>query len=48
MAATQLEGGWDADGKGPSVTDVMTGGSHGVNRKIMDGIAEGESSRLSL
>ena len=27
VAAHQLEGAWDADGRGPSVSDVMTGGS---------------------
>ena len=37
VAAHQLEG-----GRGASVSDVMTGGSHGVARKITDGIIEGE------
>ena len=27
VAANQLEGGWNEGGKGPSVIDVMTGGS---------------------
>ena len=27
VAANQLEGGWQEGGKGPSVIDVMTGGS---------------------
>lgn len=43
VAANQFEGGWKEDGKGPSVIDVMTAGSHGVLRKITDGIVEGES-----
>ena len=43
VAANQLEGGWDEDGKGPSVIDVMTGGSHGVMRRITDGVVPGES-----
>ncbi|EOH97995.1 6-phospho-beta-glucosidase [Enterococcus pallens] len=34
LAAHQFEGGWDADGKGPSVIDVMTAGAHGVPREI--------------
>ena len=29
-AANQFEGGWDADGKGPSVPDMCTNGSHTV------------------
>ncbi len=28
VAANQLEGGWDADGKGPSVPDMCTNGTH--------------------
>jgi len=42
VAAHQLEGGWNLDGRGPSVSDVLTGGAHGVPRKITDGIIEGE------
>ncbi|WP_282708421.1 6-phospho-beta-glucosidase [Ligilactobacillus sp. Marseille-Q7487] len=34
VAAHQFEGGWNADGKGPSVIDVMTAGAHGVAREI--------------
>ncbi|MCK1233248.1 glycoside hydrolase family 1 protein [Streptococcus uberis] len=32
IAAHQVEGGWDADGKGPSVMDMVTNGSHTVPR----------------
>ena len=42
VAAHQLEGGWNADGRGPSVSDVMTGGANGVARRITDGIVPGE------
>ena len=42
VAAHQLEGAWDVDGRGPSVCDVLTGGAHGVPRRITDGIIEGE------
>ena len=42
VAAHQLEGGWDADGRGPSVSDVMTAGALGVPRRITDGIVPGE------
>ncbi len=42
VAAHQLEGGWDADGRGPSVSDVMTGGSNKAPRRITDGIVDGE------
>ncbi len=42
VAAHQLEGGWQEDGKGLSVSDVMTGGSYHIERKITDGIIEGE------
>lgn len=38
VAAHQLEGAWDADGRGPSVCDVMTGGSRKSSRRITDGI----------
>lgn len=42
VAAHQLEGGWDADGRGPSVSDVLTAGAHGVPRRITDGVIAGE------
>ena len=42
VAAHQLEGAWNADGKGPSVSDVLTGGSSGVLRRITDGVLPGE------
>ena len=42
VAAHQLEGGWNEDGRGPSVSDVMTGGSNTVKRRITDGVVEGE------
>ncbi len=40
VAAHQFEGGWDQDGKGPSVVDVMTAGGPGQPRKITDTIEE--------
>ena len=43
VAAHQLEGAWDVDGRGPSVSDVMTGGSNKVSRRITDGVLEGEN-----
>ncbi|MDO4908662.1 MAG: 6-phospho-beta-glucosidase [Corynebacterium sp.] len=42
VAGHQFEGGWDADGKGPSVVDVMTAGAHGVPRRITETIEPGE------
>ena len=43
VAAHQLEGAWDVDGRGPSVSDVMTGGSNKVARRITDGVIPGEN-----
>lgn len=40
VAAHQVEGAWDADGKGVSIVDVLTAGAHGVDRRITDGVKE--------
>lgn len=42
VAAHQLEGAWQEGGRGASVSDVMTGGSYSVARKITDGVIGGE------
>ena len=42
VAAHQLEGGWNEGGKGPSVCDILTGGAHGVLRRITDTIDPAE------
>lgn len=42
VAAHQLEGAWDVEGRGPSVSDVLTAGAHGVPRRITDGVIDGE------
>lgn len=42
VAAHQLEGGWDADGRGPSVSDVLTAGTVKSPRRITDGVIPGE------
>ena len=42
VAAHQLEGAYDVDGRGLSVSDVMTGGSNKEARRITDGIVDGE------
>lgn len=42
VAAHQLEGGWDDDGKGPSVVDVLTAGAHGVPRRITEDVEDDE------
>ena len=43
VAAHQLEGGWNADGRGPSVSDVLTAGTVSEPRRITDGVVAGES-----
>ena len=41
VAAHQLEGAWNKEGKGISIADVMTAGSHDIRREITDGVLEG-------
>ena len=43
VAAHQLEGGWNEDGKGVSVADVMTVGGYGKPRRITRGVVAGEN-----
>ncbi|MCU5774098.1 6-phospho-beta-glucosidase [Erwiniaceae bacterium BAC15a-03b] len=43
VAAHQVEGGWDQGGKGVSICDVLSGGAHGVDRVITDGVLPGYS-----
>ena len=33
-AANQYEGAWDADGKGPSISDMCTNGSHTSPKRV--------------
>lgn len=42
VAAHQAEGAWDVDGRGPSVSDVLTGGNVNTPRRITDGVLSGE------
>ncbi|MCH4021515.1 MAG: 6-phospho-beta-glucosidase [Erysipelotrichaceae bacterium] len=42
VAAHQVEGAWDQDGKGPSIADVMTAGGNGIPRVITDGVLPSE------
>lgn len=42
LAAHQFEGGWNTGGKGPSVIDVLTAGTHSTPRKITDTIEPNE------
>lgn len=43
VAAHQLEGGWQENGKGVSIADVMTAGANGVAREITDGVVAGKN-----
>lgn len=40
-AANQYEGAWDADGKGPSVSDMCTNGSHTTPKRVTPEFEEG-------
>ncbi|HFL3158462.1 TPA: 6-phospho-beta-glucosidase [Clostridioides difficile] len=41
VAAHQVEGGYNKGGKGISIADVMTAGTHTISRKITDRVIEG-------
>ena len=41
VAAHQVEGAWNAGGKGVSIVDVLTAGENGVDRRITKGVQEG-------
>ena len=43
VAAHQLEGGYDREGKGLSIMDVVTGGHVKTKRRITGQILEGEN-----
>ena len=43
VAAHQLEGAWQAGGKGVSVADVMTAGANKVPREITAGVIPGKN-----
>ncbi|KRO16210.1 6-phospho-beta-glucosidase [Lacticaseibacillus saniviri] len=43
VAAHQFEGGWQADGKGVSIADVMTAGDNKTARRITSGVLPGEN-----
>lgn len=43
VAAHQLEGGWQAGGKGVSLADVMTAGDNDTAREITDGVLPGRN-----
>ena len=43
VAAHQLEGGYNKDGKGLSIMDVTTGGDVNTKRRVTDGILAGEN-----
>lgn len=41
VAAHQVEGAWNLDGKGVSIVDVLSAGAHGIDRQITDGVLPG-------
>lgn len=43
VAAHQLEGAWQAGGKGMSIADVMTAGSNTQPREITNGVLPGKN-----
>ena len=47
-AANQLEGAWDVDGRGPSIADVMTGGTARKSRALTYIDADGNPGELQF
>lgn len=43
IAAHQAEGAWNVDGKGISVSDVITSGTHKIDREITNGVVKGKN-----
>lgn len=42
LAANQIEGNWNIDGKGPAIMDYVTSGSYQKEREVIDEIEEGK------
>lgn len=40
VAAHQVEGAWNIEGKGPSIVDVLSKGAHGVDRQITNTVRD--------
>ena len=45
-AANQFEGAWDVDGKGPSIPDLCTNGSHTSPKWVTTAVRYGNDANL--